>query len=279
MNIMEIGYICTNYNNTHYTVDAVRSLVESAKGRFKLRAIIVDNKSNAECVLQLQELKNEFSCVDLILESENLGYFKGLNSGIRYLRKNYPNVQLAVIGNNDLIFPPEFCDSIYGQRSIFEEHAVVSPDILTLDGEHQNPHVIAKISRARELVYDIYYSNYLLAFAIRWLASATRKFTDRKDEEQYAKPQEIYQGHGSCYLIGPKFFKHFNELWAPSFMMGEEYFLSKQLSDAGMKTYYTPNIKLRHCCNGSLASLPSRKSWEFGRDAHKIYRKHIKVFG
>lgn len=276
---MEIGYISTNYNNSHYTVDAVRSLIKSADERFKLRIIIVDNKSNAESVAQLQELKAEFACVDLVLNSENVGYFKGLNCGIRYLRNNYQNACYAAIGNNDLIFPSGFCDALYEQRALFDKYAVVSPDIITLDGEHQNPHVVEKISRARELVYDLYYSNYTLALAIRWFARVTRRFSDRQDEQQHDKAQEIYQGHGSCYLIGPNFFKNFNELWAPSFMMGEEYFLSKQLSDAGMKTYYTPTIKLRHCCNGSLASLPSRKSWEFGRDAHKIYRKHINVFG
>ena len=37
------------------------------------------------------------------------------------------------------------------------EHAVLAPDITTLDGSHQNPHVINEISKTRELVYDIYY--------------------------------------------------------------------------------------------------------------------------
>ncbi|EKD97397.1 MAG: glycosyl transferase family 2 [uncultured bacterium] len=79
-------------------------------------------------------------------------------------------------------------------------------------------------------------------------------------------------------MIGPKFFQHFGELWAPTFLMGEEYFLSKQLSDQGMQTYYTPEIRLTHCCHGSLHSVPSRKLWQLAREAHKVYRRYVKVF-
>jgi GT2 family glycosyltransferase len=150
---------------------------------------------------------------------------------------------------------------------------------VTLDGEHQNPHVVKKISKSREVVYDLYYSNYLLARLILWMARATRSLTDREDERQYRTAQPIYQGHGSCYLIGPKFFEHFQELWAPTFLMGEEFFLSKQLSDKGMKTWYTPAIQVTHCCHGALGSLPSKKLWQFARDAHRVYRRYVKVQG
>jgi hypothetical protein len=80
-------------------------------------------------------------------------------------------------------------------------------------------------------------------------------------------------------LIGPKFFQHFEVFWAPTFLMGEEYFLCKQLSDKGMQTFYSPEIQLTHCCHGSLSSVPSRKLWEMAREAHKVYRQYVKVIG
>jgi len=276
---VKLGYVCTNYNNSHHTVEAVRSLVLSAGAGHELHVVVVDNRSGPDSVATLRELAAATPCVDLLLNDENVGYFKGLNGGIRRLRERHPDVQHLVIGNNDLLFPPGFCDAVQQQLALFEQHPVVSPDILTLDGEHQNPHVIHTISRKRELVYDLYYASYALALAIRWAARITRTFSDRGDEQQHGVAQPIYQGHGSCYLIGPQFFRHFEELWAPTFLMGEEYFLSKQLSDKGMKTFYTPTIQLTHCCHGSLAALPSRKAWEFARDAHKIYRQHVRVLG
>jgi GT2 family glycosyltransferase len=276
---MKLGYVCTNFNNSHFTVAAVKSLVASAAAEHELRIVIVDNQSAPEHVETLRNLANEHAVVDLLLNEKNVGYFPGLNCGIHRMRQRYPDVEHLVIGNNDLLFPADFCASVEANVSLLEQHPVVSPDIVTLDGEHQNPHVIRKVSKAREMVYDLYYTNYLLAQAILWAARVSRFATDRRDEQQHHTAQPIYQGHGSCYLIGPKFFRHFQELWAPTFLMGEEYFLSKQLSDQGMQTFYDPAIRLTHCCHGSLQSLPSRKLWEFARDAHHVYRKHIRIFG
>lgn len=275
---MKLGYVCTNFNNSHFTVDAVRSLVASAGDAHELRIVVVDNQSAPEHVETLRGLAAEFpGSVDLLLNDQNVGYFPGLNCGIRRMRERYPEVQHLVIGNNDLLFPADFCATVERNLAILDEHAVVSPDIVTLDGEHQNPHVISGISRTREMVYDLYYSNYLLARLILWMARASHSLTDRRDEQQHCMAQQIYQGHGSCYLIGPAFFRHFQELWAPTFLMGEEFFLSKQLSDQGMKTWYDPAIRLTHCCHGSLATLPKRKTWEFARVAHREYRKYVKA--
>lgn len=276
---MKLGYICTNYNNSHFTVDAVRSLVASGGGRHELHVVVVDNQSTAPNIETLQALAREFpSVVDLLLNERNVGYFPGLNCGIRRMRERHPEVQHLVIGNNDLQFPSDFCERVERNLGLLEQYAVVSPDIVTLDGEHQNPHVVSTVSRAREMVYDLYYSNYLLARLILWAARVSRSLTDRRDEQQHHTAQPIYQGHGSCYLIGPKFFRHFQEFWAPTFLMGEEYFLSKQLSDQGMQVWYDPAIALTHCCHGSLAALPGRRTWEFARLAHKEYRKYVKGF-
>ena len=274
---MKLGYICTNFNNSHYTAEAVRSLTASAGSTHDLRVIVVDNQSTPEHQHALKKFAEEFPCVDLLLNKINVGYFAGLNCGIRRMREMYPAVQHIVIGNNDLIFPADFCSKVESQLSLLEDHPVVSPDIVTLDGEHQNPHVIKSISKVREIIYDLYYFNYRLAQVVLLAGRVSKSLTDRRDEREYQTAQRIYQGHGSCYLIGPKFFKHFEEFWAPTFLMGEEYFLSKQLSDNGMQTFDTPAIQLTHCCHGSLRSVPSRKLWQFAREAHAIYRQYVKV--
>jgi GT2 family glycosyltransferase len=273
---MNIGYICTNFNNSQFTVDAIRSLVASAADRHTLRVVVVDNLSTQEHREKLQALAAEFSFIDLILNDENVGYFPGLNCGIRHIKSKYPEFQYLIIGNNDLIFAPEFCTQVEDSHSLLDLYAVVSPDIVTLDGEHQNPHVIGMISKKREFVYDLYYSNYHLAKLILWCAEKTKRFTSRSDVRHYKKAQYINQGHGSCYLIGPQFFAHFEELFAPTFLMGEEYFLSKQLSDRNLKVWYEPAIQLTHSYHGSLASLPSRKKWELARTAHRVYRRYVR---
>jgi GT2 family glycosyltransferase len=274
---MKIGYVCTNYNNSAYTREAVCSLVKNDGHQFRI--VVVDNHSDSKHVEALKSVASEFQSVELILNKENVGYFRGLNLGIRHLRSSQPDINLMVVGNNDLVFPADFAESLRRNAALFEKYPVVSPDIITLEGVHQNPHVIHRISEFREFIYDLYYANYYLAIAIRKLAKLTRSFTERPDQTQHQIAQEIYSGLGACYVLGPVFFRHFEELWAPTFLMAEEFFLSKQLSDKGLRIYYEPSIRVQHYFNGAVGALGDRKTWHAARDAHKIYRQYVKVLG
>jgi len=180
---MKIGYVCTNYNNSAYTREAVCSL--GRNGGHEFRIVVVDNHSDKENVEALKNLANEFEHVELILNQENVGYFRGLNLGIRHLRASQPGISIMVVGNNDLVFPDDFAEAISRNLSTLERHAVVSPDIVTLDGVHQNPHVVSEIGKFREFIYDLYYANYYLAIAIRKVARLSRGVTDRADETHH----------------------------------------------------------------------------------------------
>ncbi|SUA99134.1 Glycosyl transferase family 2 [Pannonibacter phragmitetus] len=270
---MKLGYVCTNFNSSEVTLHAVRTLLANAG--HDIHVAVVDNQSRPEEVTKLSAI--EGPGVDVLRLEKNLGYFGGLNAGIHHLRSVRPDIGWIIAGNNDLEFSPDFCDRLEAIEPEIRQHPVVSPDIITGDNEHQNPHVLEKISKVREVFYDLYYSNYYLGLLIHKVALALHRFTDRCDEENWETPGYIYQGHGSVYLIGPRFFELFSELWAPTFIMSEEYFLSRQLADAGEKVWYDPRLQVRHLWHASLATLPSKRRWEYARDAHKVYRQYVKV--
>lgn len=274
---MKIGYVCTSYNNSHFTVDAARSLVVNAT--HDVAIVVVDNASSHAERQILADLERELPQVTVIFSDDNIGYFRGLNLGMARLRRDRPDIEWMVVGNNDLEFPADFGDKLAANVDRWRDRPVVSPDVFTVDGQHQNPHVVSNISKMREIFYDLYYSNYHLGRLIHSTAARFRSISDRKDEESWHTAQPIYQGHGSVYLIGPLFFELFIEFWAPTFMMSEEYFLSKQLSDAGHQVYYDPAVQIIHHWHASLTNLPSRRRWELARDAHREYRKHVKIWG
>lgn len=270
---MKLGYVCTNYNGSAVTRDAVTSLRRTTG--HDIRIVVVDNASSSADIALLRKLEDEITTV--LLLDENIGYFAGLNAGINHLRAESPDVDWMVVGNNDLEFPFDFCDKLEAIAPEIRQYPVISPDIVTMDGQHQNPHVISHISKLRELFYDIYYSNYYAGLLVHALAKRFRKLSDRRDELQWEIARPIYQGHGSAYILSPLFFQVFNELWAPTFLMSEEYFLSKQLSEQGFSVYYDPRVSIRHLWHGTLGNMPSRRRWEFARDAHRVYRRYVKV--
>lgn len=271
---MRLGYVCTNFNSSDVTVRAVKTLL--ANVGHEVHIVVVDNDSRSEERAVLETIRS--ATVDVLLLGKNLGYFAGLNMGIRRLRESVPGIEWMVVGNNDLEFPPDFCAKLEAVAPEIARYPVVSPDIVTGDGEHQNPHVISHISKVREVFYDLYYSNYYLGLLVQMLAQTFQRLTDRSDEQQWQVARTIYQGHGSAYILGPRFFELFEELWAPTFLMSEEFFLSKQLSDVGEQVYYEPRISLRHMWHASFEGLPSRRRWEFARDAHRVYRRHVKIW-
>lgn len=274
---MKLGYVCTNYNNSHFSVSAARSL--AANVGHEVYIVVVDNASKPDEKQILRDLEYDMDEVEIIFSPENVGYFSGLNLGIDRLRQVWPDIEWMLVGNNDLEFAPDFIDKLAANTTRWADHSVISPDVLTVDGQHQNPHVISGISKVREAFYDLYYSNYQLGMLIHKIATRFPKLSDRADEEQWQTAQPIYQGHGSCYLLGPRFFRQFGRLWAPTFMMSEEYFLAKQLNDVGEQVYYDPAVQVIHHWHASLATLPNKRRWELARDAHREYRKYVKVFG
>jgi GT2 family glycosyltransferase len=252
---------------------AIESLISSgAWGNYFIT--VVDNNSEAKDLLHLAEIREKYPIVHIIYNNENVGYFRGLNVGIRFLRAKYVFLDCIVVGNNDLVFSPNFNNQVVECRHVISEHAVVAPDIVTLDGFHQNPNVISKssISTFRRFVWTLYYSNYQIALLIKFLSKIfhTHSFQRVEDPKLYRTPRTIHQGYGACYLLGPKFFEYFDELWAPTFLMEEELFLAQQLEDKGLDCYYEPRILVYHHEHATSDNVTSRKIWEISRNAHLV---------
>jgi len=272
---MNVGYICTNYNGTSDTLKALDGFL--ADGGDNACAVIVDNCSRDDQRKQLLSSLKGDKRVHVLLSKENLGYFSGLNAGIARMRELWPECALMVIGNNDLEFPSGFCASVASAREKLERCPVISPRIRTRDGKEQNPHVVHSVSLARECMYDLYHSSYAAAVMLRLLARMAAGRIARGDEEGYQREQFIWQGHGSCYVIGPAFLREFGSLWAPTFLFGEEFFLSHQLEEKGYKVLYDPSIQVIHACHASVSALPGRRHWQFSREAHRVYRKYYPI--
>lgn len=274
----QLIFVFTNYNNTSFTEKALDSI--SRSDAFDSRVVVVDNGSKDKEVALLRNLEEKYNNLLVVYSDENLGYFPGLNLGLKTVRNlpEFTDETVVIVGNNDLLFDSMLKQQIFEDESLIERYPVISPNITMLDGTQQNPHVIKRISKFRELVYDLYHFNYYLACLILKIAKLTHSFTDRSDESYFAIEQEIYQGYGACYVLTPLYFSFFDELPNDTFLMYEEFFLAKQLHSVGYLTLYRPTIKVRHFCHAATGSLPGKFRWSLSKVAHKKYRKFVKLW-
>ena len=273
-----IGFVCTNYNNSRYTIEAVESLQRADK-HGQLHVVVVDNNSSREAIPPLIDLGRNHPRVEVLLNDQNVGYFGGLNVGLRRLQENQPGVRHVVVGNNDLLFPETFVDDFERNAATFDTRAVIAPDLVTTTGLHQNPHVSTSISWARKLIWDLYYSSYGAALIVKGLARLTSGFTSRKEtrpgNDFHLTPGPIAMGLGACYVLGPIFFDHYASLFAPTFLMNEEFFLAEQLKAIGQMIYYDPRFVVIHHDHATMDLVPSRRYWSISRDAHRIYKRYL----
>jgi GT2 family glycosyltransferase len=277
---MRIGFVCTNYNNAALTRAFVASLFASPE-RDDLRVVVVDNASAPDDVAGIEALGAEYPRLDVVINDRNLGYFPGLNVGICHLRTRFPDVQHMVVGNNDLVFPEDFAERVRRHRDVFDRWAVVAPDLVTPEGVHQNPHVHDPISRTRRLVWDVYHSSYAAAALIRkgvgLAGHLVSRRENRPDSRLHEQAAPVEQGYGACYLLGPAFFREFNRLYAPTFLMQEEYFLYEQLKTIGQLTYYDPRFVVQHRGHATMGRVPGRALWAIARESHLEYKRFARL--
>lgn len=274
---MKIGFTFTNYNNSRLSIQAVQSIA-AYHGDCEYEIVLVDNASSEE-ERSILAAPNVLPPRCRVLWNEcNVGYFEGLNMGIIALQDCSSDYDAIVVGNNDLVFESDFFEGMKRRKETFVNQSVVSPDITTLDDAHQNPHVISGVSRFREIIWDLYFTSFRLSQLIGWVARLTRSLIGRKDHHAYSHEGPIYQGYGACYILTPRFFQHYGLLWSPGFVMGEEFYLARQLAAHGEQMYYVPDIPVRHHDHATVAKLPSRSLWEMTRQYHRIYRFFVSPY-
>jgi GT2 family glycosyltransferase len=262
MNINEIYFVAVNFNNADFTIEYVNSILALENHQLPIQIIIVDNGSDVKDRDKLRNQLNGISQVKLIFANENLGYFKGLNVGLKQIFNR--NDSLVIIGNNDLTFSKDFITRLL-EVKINKDVMVLAPDVVTINGFHQNPLCINRMSKLRKYGLRFYYTNYYYGRAIYHAIQFLKRnvnLNKKLEVEQY-----IYMGIGACYILTPNFFAKFNKLKEDVFLWSEEALLAGQIVEANGKMLYCPNLIVHHAENTSVKKIPSRKTYEMARES------------
>ena len=82
-------------------------------------------------------------------------------------------------------------------------------------------------------------------------------------------------GYGACYILTNNFFKKFDELDAPVFLMGEEGILTNQILSVSGNILYIPDLIVNHLDHSSIKKLTSRNLYRFSKISYKYYLKNL----
>jgi GT2 family glycosyltransferase len=268
--ILDFLFITVVYNNYEDTEKFCKSLRQQDRStEFQLRCVIVDNSTDATVSAMLSSLTCDF--VSVLRPHENVGYFGGLNYALE--RYDCSKLSCVVVCNNDLEFAPDFCRTFI-ETKFSHDTFVVCPNVVTLDGFPQNPHVLLPLSRIAKVRIDLYYSHYYVAAFLKTVKRVISRATPRGFlRKRPTASCFVHMGIGACYLLLPEFFKHFTKLHYPFFLYGEEAFLSAQVHERGGRLYYCSTLTIRHKESATLSKIPARVNYEYARSGYRTYRK------
>lgn len=274
MSKVRFSFVCVNYEGCEHTKTMVLSLLNQTDigHKFEINIVVVDNSPILD--EEIHDYCKLHENVKYLRSDRNEGYFAALNMGIESLAQE--KNKYVIVCNNDLEFARDFCCKLL-QVENHDNVQVICPDVVTFDGIHQNPHHVAGLSRLKIFLFDCYFSNYFFAKALLQIKQISSKFNlGRKPEPvKYPLNYEINQGVGACYILTAEFFRQHQELFFPSFLYCEEATLSWQVRKSGGKLVYNSSLKVDHAESASLSKLPSRKTYEFGRDSYWIIRQYL----
>lgn len=250
---MVIPIIILNYNSSSDCRKCISSLKRQED--IDMEVVLVDNGSKEEDLIALRTLATEQGCT-LIENKENRGYNAGNNIGLRYAsEKGY---KYALIANPDMEFPQtDYLLKMAAKMEENEEIVVCGSDIITPEGNHQNP--------MRE---STYFEE--LFWPITTLRNRKKKAWFLMD---YTKSECCEKVSGCCFIIRLSFAQDIGFFDEKVFLYSEEPILAKQVINRGYKMYYLANAQAVHCHIKSEKGDPKKRIYLFEK-SRKYYLKH-----
>lgn len=264
-----ITFIIVNYNGANDTIKCVDSIGKQFCENAEINVIIVDNASNFNDIDLIKSYCEKKNWVEIIESPKNVGYFPAFNLAIdNHQNEIIKNKRTIVLCNNDLIFEKDFI-SKYLSKKYTPDTLVISPNVITLDGRHQNPHVKNRFSSFRKFLLWLYFTNYYIGLLLSLISSVIKKrhLSTQKKESQF-----IYAGIGACYILPSIFFEKIDKLEERLFLGGEELVLAAKVISVGGRNYFDSGLVVIHAEGIAFSKKTTRWRYEQSKNSYSIYK-------
>ena len=234
-----VGIVVLNYNNYKKTFECVDSILSTTN--IEYRIYLIDNKSSNNSYEELcNRYKNEESVV--VLETqENGGYSRGNNFGAR--KPISDGCDSIIISNNDMIFYKNSIEKMYSALKN-NDAFLVGPKVVKPDGQCQ----ISFKNNFYTWSEYIKHETYLAAFCKNGMMDIPQEFT------------KVKWIAGCCFIVDAFEFERIGMFDEHTFLYFEEYILAAKAEKAGLKIYYDPEATVMHYHGQSIGNLNVRAS-------------------
>ena len=124
-----VAIITLNYNQTNYTIDCIKSVLNSTHRNFKI--FLIDNGSKKKEFKNLKENFNNNTLIEIFRLPSNIGYVGGVNFGLE--KASTHNFDYFLIMNNDTLIDSQSIRELVFTSEKYNGKAIVSGKVYNYD--------------------------------------------------------------------------------------------------------------------------------------------------
>lgn len=250
---MKIGIVILNYIVYEDVFECIDSIMEQSFKDYEI--VIVDNDSPNESFYYLKEKYKNRTNINVIKTDGNIGFARGNNEGIRYL-KNKKIFNILVINADTFIKDAKYLEKLVN-IPIDNNCAFIGTSIIGKDLDNQNPYVVmgedfSKIKKIRR--YYIKNTIYLYLIPLRFwnkiknIKSLFIKNNSQKiiiSKKRYLDLQENGL-HGAAIFFTEIYLKKYKGFYPDTFLYTEEDYLNLICRRLKFSQLYIPELEIHH---------------------------------
>ena len=249
----KISIIILNWNTRDLLAQCLDS-IEQHKGEFQLEILVVDNASTDGSQAMLKE---KYPQIQLIINSQNVGFAKGNNQAMQVAQGDY-----FLLWNSDAFAIPGAMQSLLYLAEKEPKAGIVGAQLRNADNSFQ-----ASYSP---------FPNQWREFLI--LTGLGRAFLDPAypslGPEEEKGPQIVDYVEGACLLVRRQAFQEVGGLDEGYFMYAEEVDWCYRMAKHGWQVWYQPEAKIIHLGGASSAGRRTHREADLYRSRIRFFRKH-----
>lgn len=233
---MKIAIVILNWNGKPLLEKYLPSVVQHSEGA---DVYVIDNASDDDSV---QFIKEKYPSVEIIQNSENGGFAKGYNDGLKHI-----NADIYCLLNSDVEVTQNWLNPIEDIFLEKEKIAIIQPKILDLRKREYFEYAGAAGGFIDKLGYPFCRGRIFQSL--------------EKDTGQYDDDREIFWATGACMFIKSEIFQKLGGFDEDYFAHQEEVDLCWRAQNLGSVVYYTAQSHVYHLGGSTLNNMNPKKTY------------------
>ncbi len=233
---MKVAVVILNWNGKALLERFLPSVIAHSNGA---SIHLVDNASGDDSIAFV---KSAYSQINIIENSENGGFAKGYNDGLKHIEAD-----VFCLLNSDVEVTPNWLNPILNAFDSLPNAGIIQPKILDLKRKEYFEYAGAAGGFIDKLGYPFCRGRIFQVL--------------EKDEGQYDDIKEVFWATGACMFIKSDVFKLLNGFDEDYFAHQEEIDLCWRAKNAGHKVFYVGESKVYHLGGSTLENMNPKKTF------------------